>query len=208
MMLAGLFAGALFLGLLVGDRWYFRTLSVEASRYGCKVGRGAARLEAIGLAQIHTRFDKLGLLPMRHGVARLFIESNRLLLRPRYPTLWAFLWIWPMKATIDLQADGEAVVLAMTKRTPWASAILTGAWFLIVTVGTLATIISYAVEGGLASSSGVVMAGGILTLGLFFIFSGLVTVVMAYRMENSRLAVLQQEFEEVVTGRSLRVEQS
>ena len=94
------------------------------------------------------------------------------------------------------------------KRTPWASAILTGAWFLIVTVGTLATIISYAVEGGLASSSGVLMASGILTLGLFFLFSGLVTVVMAYRMENSRLAVLQQEFEEVVTGRSRRVEQS
>ncbi len=202
MMLAGLFAGALFLGLLVGDRWYFRTLSAEASRYGCKVGRGAARLDAISLAQIHTRFDKLGLLPMRHGVARLFIESNRLLLRPRYPTLWAFLWIWPMKATIDLQADGEAVVLASTKRTPWASAILTGAWFLIVTVGTLATIISYAVEGGLASSSGVLMASGILTLGLFFIFSGLVTVVMAYRMENNRLAVLQQEFEEVLTGRA------
>ena len=202
MMLAGLFAGALFLGLLVGDRWYFRTLSAEASRYGCKVGRGAARLDAISLTQIHACFDKLGLLTMRHGVARLFIETNRLLLRPRYPTLWAFLWIWPMKATIDLQADGEAVVLASTKRTPWASAILTGTWFLIVTVGTLATIVSYVVEGGLASSSGVLMAGGILTLGLFFIFSGLVTVVMAYRMENSRLAVLQQEFEEVVTGRA------
>jgi hypothetical protein len=202
MMLAGLFAGALFLGLLVGDRWYFRTLSAEASRYGCKVGRGGARLEAISLKQIYTRFDKLGLLPMRHGVARLFIESNRLLLRPRYPTLWAFLWIWPMKATIDLRADGDAVVLASTKRTPWASAILTGAWFIIVTVGTLATIISYVVEGGLASSSGVLMASGILTLGLFFIFSGLVTVVMAYRMENSRLAVLQQEFEDVLTGRA------
>lgn len=208
MMLAGLFAGALFLGLLVGDRWYFRTLSAEASRYGCQVGRGVTRLDTMSLAQIHARFDTLGLLPMRHGVARLFIESNRLLLRPRYPTLWAFLWIWPMKATIDLRADGEAVVLAMTKRTPWASAILTGAWFLIVTVGMLGTIISYAVEGGLGSSGGVVMAGGILTLGLFFLFSGLVTVVMAYRMENSRLAVLQQEFEEVVTGRSLRVEQS
>src|SRR3990167_2434375 len=161
MMLAGLFAGALFLGLLVGDRWYFRTLSAEASRYGCKVGRGAARLDAISLTQIHACFDKLGLLTMRLGVARLFIETNRLLLRPRYPTLWAFLWIWPMKATIDLQADGEAVVLALTKRTPWASAILTGAWFLIVTVGTLATIINYVVERGLASSSGVLMAGGI-----------------------------------------------
>lgn len=201
MMLAGLFAGALFLGLLVGDRWYFRMLSAEASRYGCKVGRGATRLEAVGLPQIQARFDKLGLLPMRHGVARLFGESNRVLLRPRYPTLWAFLWIWPMKATIDLQTDGDAVVLAMTKRTPWASVILTGAWFLIVTVGTLATIVSYAVEGGLGSSGGVVMAGGILTLGLFFIFSGLVTVVMAYRMENSRLAALQQEFQDTLNGR-------
>lgn len=200
MMLTGLFAGALFLGLLIGDRWYFRTLSAEASRYGCKVGRGAARLEAVSLPQIQARFDNLGLLPMRHGVARLFIESHRVLLRPRYPTLWAFLWIWPMKATIELQADGEAVVLAMTKRTPWASAILTGAWFLIVTVGTLATIVSYAVEGGLGSSGGVVMAGGILTLGLFFIFSGLVTVVMAYRMENSRLAALQQEFQDTLSG--------
>ncbi len=128
MMLAGLFAGALFVGLLVGDRWYFRTLSAEASRYGCRVGRGAARVESISLAQIYARFDKLGLLPLRHGVARLFIENNRMLLRPRYPTIWAFLWIWPMKATIDLQADGDAVGLAVTKRTPWASAILIGAW--------------------------------------------------------------------------------
>ncbi|MDQ1290893.1 MAG: hypothetical protein QG615_687 [Nitrospirota bacterium] len=201
MILAGLFAGALFLGLLVGDRWYFRTLSAEASRYGCKVGRGAARLESISLTRIHACFDKLGLLPMRHGVARLFTENNRILLRPRYPTLWAFLWIWPMKTTIDLQADGEAVVLASTKRTPWASAILTGAWFLIVTLGTLATVISFGVEGGLANSGGVLMGGGILTLGLFFIFSGLVTVVMAYRMENNRLAVLQQEFQDVLNGR-------
>jgi hypothetical protein len=202
MILAGLFAGALFLGLLVGDRWYFRTLSAQASRYGCKVGRGAARLESISLTRIHACFDKLGLLPMRHGVARLFTENNRILLRPRYPTLWAFLWIWPMKTTIDLQADGEAVVLASTKRTPWASAILTGAWFLIVTLGTLATVISFVVEGGLANSGGVLMGGGILTLGLFFIFSGLVTVVMAYRMENNRLARLQQELFEIFNGQA------
>jgi hypothetical protein len=202
MILAGLFAGALFLGLLVGDRWYFRTLSAEASRYGCKVGRGAARLESTSLTRIHACFDKLGLLPMRHGVARLFIENDRILLRPRYPTLWAFLWIWPMKTTIDLQADGDAVVVASTKRTPWASAILTGAWFLIVTLGTLATVISFVVEGGLANSGGVLMGGGILTLGLFFIFSGLVTVVMAYRMENNRLARLQQELFEVFNGRA------
>jgi hypothetical protein len=107
-----------------------------------------------------------------------------------------------MKTTIDLQADGEAVVLASTKRTPWASAILTGAWFLIVTLGTLATVISFVVEGGLANSGGVLMGGGILTLGLFFIFSGLVTVVMAYRMENNRLARLQQELFEIFNGQA------
>ncbi len=202
MMLAGLFAGALFLGLLVGDRWYFRTLSAEASRYGCQVGRGAARLESMSLARIHASFDRLGLLTMRHGVARLFIETERVLLRPRYPTLWAFLWIWPMKATVDLQADGDAVVLTLTKRIPWASAILTGAWFLIVTFGTLATVVSFVVEGGLANSSGVLMGGGILTLGLFFIFSGLVTVVMALRMENNRLAVLQQELSDAFSGQA------
>ena len=201
MMLAGFFAGALFLGLLIGDRWYFRTLSAEASRYGCKVGRGAARLESITLPQIHARFDTLGLLPMKSGVARLFSESHRLLLRPRYPALWAFLWIWPLKATIDLQADGDAVVLTLTKRTPWASVILTGAWFVIVTIGTLATVVSFVAEGGLANSGGVLMGGGILTLGLFFIFSGLVTVVMAYRMENNRLAVLQEELVETLGGR-------
>jgi len=202
MILVGFFAGALFIGLLVGDRWYFRTLSAEASRYGCRVGRGAARLESMSLPRIHASFDNLGLLTMRHGVARIFSESQRLLFRPRYPTLWAFLWIWPMKATVDLQADGDAVVLTLTKRIPWASAILTGAWFLIVTLGTLVAVVSFVVEGGLANSGGVLMGGGILTLGLFFLFSGLVTVVMAYRMENSRLAVLQQEFEEVVTGRA------
>lgn len=199
MILAGLFAGALFLGLLVGDRWYFRTLSAAASRYGCRVGRGTARMESISLTHIQARFDQLGLLPMRSGVARLF-DGQRMLLRPRYPTRWALLWIWPMKSTIDLQADGEAVVLTLTKRTPWASAILTGAWFLIVTLGTLATVVSFVVEGGLANSSGVLMGGGILTLGLFFIFSGLVTVVMAYRMENSRLAVLQQELLDTLNG--------
>ena len=199
MMLAGLFAGALFVGLLVGDRWYFRTLSAEASRYGCRVGRGAARMESISLAQIQARFDQLGLLPLRHGVARLF-SGQRILLRPRYPTIWAFLWIWPMKATIDLQADGDAVGLAVTKRTPWASAILIGAWFLLVGIGTLATVMSYVVEGGLATTGGVLMGGGILTLGLFFIFSGLVTVVMAYRMENNRLAVLQQELLDTLNG--------
>jgi hypothetical protein len=201
MVLAGFFAVALFIGLLVGDRWYFRTLSLDASRYGCRVGREEARLPSGSLPHIHARFDRLGLLPLRHGAARLFSEANRILLRPRYPLLWAFLWIWPMKATIDLQTDGDSVRLSSTKRIPWCSAILTGLWFLLVGFGTLAALISYAAEGGFASPDGWLTAAGILALGIFFFFSGIVTVVMAYRMENSRLALVQRELQEALTER-------
>ena len=201
MMLAGFFAVALFIGLLVGDRWYFRTLSLDASRYGCRVGREETRLPSGSLAHIEARFDRLGLLPLRHGAARLFSEAHRILLRPRYPLLWAFLWIWPMKATIDLQADGDSVRLSSTKRIPWCSAILTGLWFLLVGCGTLAALISYAAEGGLASPEGWLTGAGILALGIFFFFSGIVTVIMAYRMENSRLALVQRELQEALTAR-------
>jgi hypothetical protein len=114
--------------------------------------------------------------------------------------LWALLWIWPMKATIDLRVDGASLVLASTKRIPWCSAILTGFWFVLVGFGTVAALVSYVAEGGSASAGGWVIGAGILTLGLFFFFSGLVTVVMAYRMENSRLALVQRELEDVLTG--------
>jgi hypothetical protein len=199
MMLAGFFAAALFLGLLVGDRLYFRTLSAEASRYGCRVGRHEARLDSSSLAQIYACFDRMGLLGMRSGVARLFPDANRILLRPRYPLLWAFLWLWPMKATIDLQAEGEAVVLSLTKRIPWCSAILTGLWFLIVGLGTCAAFLSFVVEDGFGNPSGWLIGAGILSLGLFFFLSGLVTVVMAYRIESSRIALVQREMQDVFT---------
>ena len=81
MVLAGFFAAILFLGLLVGDRLYFRTLSAEASRYGCRVGRQEDRVDAADLAQIRACFDGLGVLALRHGVARLFLDANRILLR-------------------------------------------------------------------------------------------------------------------------------
>ncbi len=203
MMLAGFFAAVLLLGLFVGDRWYFRTLSAEASRYGCRVGCEESRLGPVTRAQIEAKFDGLGLLALRHGVARLFADANRILLRPRYHTLWAFLWIWPMKATIDLRVEGDSVVLSSTKRIPWCSAILTGAWFLLVGFGTIATLITYALEGGLASPGGILFAVGILTLGLLFLFSGSVTVIMAYRLENSRLARLYEELREMVEGRGV-----
>ena len=204
MILAGFFAAALFLGMYVGDRLYFRMLSAEASRYGCRVGREESRLESTSLAQIRACFDGLGLLGLRHGVARLFADANRILLRPRYPTLWTFLWIWPLKTTIELRVEGDSIVLLSTKRTPWCSAILTGAWFLTLGLGTPVALISYAVEGGFANSGGVVIGAGILALGVVFLFAGLVTVVMAYRLENSRLRQVYDELRAVVEGTTMQ----
>jgi len=198
MIVAGLFAGVLFLGIFIGDRLYFRTLSSEASHYGCRVGRAEDRLDFASLTQMYACFDGLGLLALRYGVARLFADANRILLRPRYPSLWAFLWMWPMKATIDLRVEGHTLVLSSTKRIPWCSAILTAVWFLAVGLGTLVAIISYVSEGGLNSSGGILVGAGILTLGLLFLFSGLITVVMAYRLENSRLAKVYEELRAVV----------
>ncbi|MBI5672746.1 MAG: hypothetical protein HZC50_05700, partial [Nitrospirae bacterium] len=37
MILAGLFAGLLFIGLIVGDWLYFIRLTPDAIRYGCRV---------------------------------------------------------------------------------------------------------------------------------------------------------------------------
>lgn len=202
-MLAGFFAVVLLVGIFIGDRLYFRMLSADASRYGCRVGQAVERLEPASVAQVHACFDQMGLLSMRHGVARLFADVNRILLRPRYPTLWAFLWIWPMKATVDVRVEGSSIVLASTKRIPWASAIATGLWFLVVGGGTIATLVSFVLEGGFSNKGGIVVGAGIVTLGLLFFFAGLVTVVMAYRLESGRLALVQGELRELLVKKGL-----
>lgn len=109
-----------------------------------------------------------------------------------------------MKATLDLRVEGESIVLSSTKRIPWVSAILTGLWFLIVGFGTLATLVSYVIEGGFSNRGGALVGAGILTLGILFFFSGLVTVVMAYRMENNRLALVVRELQDVLKGKRLQ----
>ncbi len=39
MLLAGLFASVLFIGLILGDWFYFVQLTPDAVRYGCSVAR-------------------------------------------------------------------------------------------------------------------------------------------------------------------------
>jgi hypothetical protein len=51
----------------------------------------------------------------------------------------------------------------------------------------------------------VVLALGIVGLGLVFLLSGAITVVFAYRLENARLMLVYQELREVIEGTRMQV---
>jgi hypothetical protein len=58
--------------------------------------------------------------------------------------------------------------------------------------------IMYGVQGGFESLSGVLMGAGILGIGLLVLAFGAVTVVLSYRLENSRLAQVYDELKAAV----------
>ncbi len=194
MVLAGLFAAVVSFGLIVADWWLFSSLSPDASRYGCGIARGQDRLNGTNLLRLKERFDRHGMLALPHGVARWFPEEHCLTFRPQCHLFsLRFRTAWPLKGTIDVIDDGEGLRLVYTKRIPWSSAILTLLWFGVVGLGTIGFLIAYVVEGGATSFSGLLMGLGVTGLGLLVIAFGLLTVALAYRLENSRLTELYQE---------------
>ena len=82
MVLAGAFAIVLFVGLIIGDWMYFARLSSDASRYGYGIGEVRDQLASLGVQKLMQRFDTNGFLALPHGVARVFPEANRLVIRP------------------------------------------------------------------------------------------------------------------------------
>ena len=114
-----------------------------------------------------------------------------------------FRTLWPLKGLIFLSPEGDALAVLCRKLTPWSSALLTGIWFVVVVVGMVGALVSLFVEGQLAASGGVVLGIGIVGLGLVFLLSGAITVVFAYRLENSRLMTVYQELREVLEGARL-----
>src|SRR5512145_1535901 len=70
--------------------------------------------------------------------------------------------------------------------------------------GTAAFMITYGVQGGFESLSGVLMGAGILGIGLLVLAFGAVTVVLSYRLENSRLAQVYEELKAVVDDTPVR----
>lgn len=204
MIFAGFFAGALCLGLILGDWFYFMRLTPDASRYGCGIARTHDRFTHTTMTQLADRFDAGGMLTLPHGTARFYREVNQIVIRQKYRLFaMGFRTLWPLKGLIALSPEGEAIAVLCRKLTPWSSALLTGIWFVVVVVGMVGAVISLFIEGEMVAPGGVVLAIGIVGLGLVFLLSGAITVVFAYRLENSRLMIVYQELRELLEGARL-----
>jgi len=199
MMLAGLFAGVLFLGLILGDWLYFVRLTPDAGRYGCGIARTIDRFSPQGLMRLEARVDAEGALSLPHGIARYYPDIRQIALRPQYRLFaMGFRTAWPLKGLIYLMPDEQGVRAVCIKRIPWSSAIMTLIWFLLVGLGTTAFMITYGTQGGFESLSGLLMGAGILGIGLLVLAFGMVTVMFSYRLESSRLAQVYDELKSVV----------
>ncbi len=199
MMLAGFFAAALFLALILGDWLYFVRLTPDAVRYGCRVARAKDRFDARTLTALCGRFPDDGVLMLPHGVAWLYPDLAQIAIRPQYRLFsMSFRTAWPVKGLIHLSADGQAVDACCVKRIPWSSALMTLFWFLIVALGSLTFLVSYAMDGGFGSLSGTLMGIGIVGIALLVLAFGAVTVVFSYRLETSRLDTVYQELREAL----------
>jgi len=204
MIFAGFFAGALCLGFILGDWLYFMRLTPDASRYGCGIARTHDRFTHTTMTQLASRFDVEGFLTLPHGTARLYQDVNQIVIRQQYRLFsLGFRTLWPLKGLISLSPEGDALTVLCRKLTPWSSALLTGIWFAVVVVGMVGALISLFVEGQMAAPGGVVLAIGIVGLGLVFLLSGAITIVFAYRLESSRLMTVYQELREVIEGTRL-----
>ncbi|HEY6084276.1 MAG TPA: hypothetical protein VIU63_02705 [Nitrospira sp.] len=194
MMLAGIFAGVLCLGLILGDWLYFIRLTPDASRYGCGIARSRDHFAAHGLSRLRERFDQNGVLSLPHGIARYYPDLSQIAIRPQYHLFsMSFRTAWPLKGLIHFSTGKEIDTALCVKRIPWSSAIITLVWFLLVSIGTIVFLVSYAMQGGFNSLTGLLMGAGILGIGLLVLAFGLVTVVFSYRLENSRLTKVYDE---------------
>jgi len=201
MVLAGLFAGVLFIGLILGDWLYFVRLTPDAGRYGCGIARSRDRFSTNSLSRLQSQVDANGALTLPHGIARYYPDLQQIVLRPQYHLFsMGFRTAWPLKGMIHLKNGDQAIETLCIKRIPWSSAIITLFWFLLVGLGTTGFMLTYGAQGGFNSLSGVMMGIGILGIGLLVLAFGIVTVIFSYRLENSRLGTVYEELKVIVDG--------
>lgn len=198
MELAGAFAILLFIGLIVGDWIYFSRLSSDAARYGYGIGQMHEEVGSLGAQKLMRSFDANGFLSLPHGVARVFPDVNRLVIRPTCRLFsMRFRTAWPLKGSIEWGTQPDGLTLTCTKRLPWSSSILTLLWFSLVGIGTLGFLLAFYREGGFESLGGLLLGVGVTAVGLIVLAFGLLTVTVAYRIENTRLMQVYSELRAV-----------
>ena len=199
MVLAGLFAGILCIGLIVGDWLYFIRLTPDAIRYGCRVANNPDQWPGTALATLGDRFTPEGMLMLPHGVAWFFPELSQIAIRPQYRLFSRrFRTAWPVKGLIHLSPHDQALNTLCVKRTPWSSALMTLLWFALVLIGSLTFVVQYAMDGGFASLGGTLTGVAAIALAALVVAFGLVTVALAYRLENSRLMQVYAELRDAI----------
>jgi len=194
MTFAGIIAILLFLGLIIGDWFQFTTLKSWACRYGCPLAQRKNALASHPGHSLSHMFQKAGTLPLPHGIARWVENRQVIVIRPYYQLFsLRFRTAWPLKGTIDVRSDGDQLLLHLSKRIPWSSAILTLLWLLFVIGGTITFVVLFALDGGLSTVGGFFWVVGMTALGLLVLAGGLILLSFAYRLEDSRLMQVYQE---------------
>lgn len=199
MLAAGLFASALIIGFIVLDWWYFGRPESESMHYGCPVASMACELSSQQAELLTSAFGPSRVVALPHGAALWFGEQRRILLKPdcrRFAS--RFRTAWPLKGSITVAREGERLMLRCAKRMPWSSAVVTAVWFLLVSVGTMGFVVSFALQGGLQSMGSLLLGLGVLALGLLVMIFGLVTVSLAYKIENGRLMQVWSELQQAI----------
>jgi hypothetical protein len=199
MILAGIFAGLLFLILVISDWLHFTRIADASSAYGCPVAKGHDTITVDATRPWRERFDTSGQLQLPHGLARWHGEQQRIVLRPSYHLFsMRFRTAWPLKGTIEVRPDGDQLHFTNSKRMPWSSAIITAVWFAIVTVGTISFLTTYSLDGGFTTFGGLMMGLGMTALSLLILLFGLMIFSLAYRLEDQRLKMIYQELRDLL----------
>ncbi|WNM58973.1 hypothetical protein [Candidatus Nitrospira allomarina] len=199
MTFAGIIAILLFLGLIIGDWYQFTTLKSWACQYGCPLAHRKNALDSQSASSIATVFQT-GALALPHGIARWVADRQVIVIRPYYQLFsLRFRTAWPLKGTIDVSSDDNQLLLHLSKRIPWSSAILTLLWLLFVIGGTLTFVVLFILDGGISTVGGVFWVVGMTALGLLVLAGGLILLSFAYRLEDSRLTQVYQELLDVLT---------
>ncbi len=202
MIFAAAFATMLCLGLILLDWMRFTSLSREARSYGCAIARYEDLLASTTWDSASRQFDAQGMLQLPHGIARAYPEERAIVARPQYRLFTVrFRTAWPLRVSILAEPQPFALRLVCTKRMPWSSALITLLWFTVVAVGTVAFLGIHLANGGWASLGGVVLGFGVLGLGVMVLAFGVVTVSLAYRVEEHRLGEVYRELRTALEGR-------